>query len=108
MKALKIKTAKATVNPGKGAKYEQTEEAHLKELKTEATNRMDESPQIDAHRLENITNNADKKSWNTIVYELSKKARILLDKIWCVASIVGRYTEIILTSLNPYNVSFAV
>ncbi len=100
LQRMKVSNIKKATGTGTVEKSEPTQEANLKELKTEKTNEMDKLSQIDTTKQGN-KNNVDKKLWR-------KKTRIFLSKIWSVASIVGQYTEIILTNLKSYNVSFGI
>ncbi len=112
-KASKVETSTETVNSSKGEKLAHAKEANLKDIKTEKTNVVEESPKIEAIRSENEDNknNVDKKLWNAILCGLRKKTRnlkLLLDKLWRVIFIVGQNTEIILNNINSYNVSFGM
>ncbi len=109
----KVKKSTETINSSNGEKLAHVKEMILKEPKTEKSNKMEESPKIEAARSENEDNknNADKKLWNAILRGLKKKTRnlkLLLDKVWRVISIVGQNTEIFLNNINSYNVSFGI
>ncbi len=53
MKASKVKQSTETVNSSKGEQLAHAKEVNVKESKTEKTNKMEESPKIEAVRSEN-------------------------------------------------------